>query len=90
MAKDKMKLDADDAPELTGEMMAKLRPATEALPDIVKRARGQRGPQKAATKERVTIRLDLDVLELYREGGAGWQTRLNDDLRALHKEELPQ
>jgi uncharacterized protein (DUF4415 family) len=31
----------------------------------------------------VSIRLDLDVLEYYRSGGPGYQTRINDDLRAL-------
>jgi uncharacterized protein (DUF4415 family) len=49
------------------------------------RARGQRGPQKAPIKERVTLRLDHDVVESYRAGGPGWQTRINADLLALQK-----
>ena len=40
-----------------------------------------RGPQKAPTKEQVTMRLDKDVLDHFRAGGRGWQTRANDALR---------
>jgi len=29
----------------------------------------------------VTLRLDKDVLERFRAGGPGWQTRVNDVLR---------
>jgi uncharacterized protein (DUF4415 family) len=29
--------------------------------------------------------LDADVLAAYRETGAGWQTRINDDLRKARK-----
>jgi uncharacterized protein (DUF4415 family) len=29
----------------------------------------------------VTIRLDSDVLEKFRAGGPGWQSRINDILR---------
>ena len=33
------------------------------------------------TKEQVTLRIDQDVLEHFREGGPGWQDRINDALR---------
>jgi uncharacterized protein (DUF4415 family) len=32
-------------------------------------------------KEQVTLRIDQDVLEFFREGGPGWQDRINDALR---------
>jgi uncharacterized protein (DUF4415 family) len=32
-------------------------------------------------KEQVSLRIDQDVLEYFREGGAGWQERINDALR---------
>ena len=32
-------------------------------------------------KEQVSLRIDQDVLEHFREGGAGWQDRINDALR---------
>ena len=44
---------------------------------------GQRGPQKAPTKQQVTLRLDRDLLAHFRRGGRGWQTRLNETLKRL-------
>ena len=32
-------------------------------------------------KEQVSLRIDQDVLEHFREGGPGWQERINDALR---------
>ncbi len=32
-------------------------------------------------KEQVTLRIDHDVLEHFREGGPGWQDRINEALR---------
>ena len=32
-------------------------------------------------KEQVTLRIDQDVLEHFREGGPGWQDRINEILR---------
>ena len=32
-------------------------------------------------KELVSLRIDQDVLEHFREGGPGWQDRINDALR---------
>ncbi|RCK28901.1 BrnA antitoxin family protein [Thalassospira lucentensis] len=88
MSKRNTEPDLDEIPELDGELFKKARPASEVLPELVSRARGQRGPQKTPTKERVTIRIDADVLEAYRAEGRGWQTRLNDDLRSLKDKEL--
>ena len=34
-------------------------------------------------KELVSLRLDQDVLEHFREGGPGWQERINDALRKV-------
>lgn len=39
------------------------------------RPRGR--PKSAAPKVQVTVRLDPAVLEHFRAGGAGWQTRIN-------------
>jgi uncharacterized protein (DUF4415 family) len=44
-----------------------------------------RPPLGAAPKEPVTMRLDADVLESYRELGAGWQAQVNADLRRARK-----
>lgn len=36
-----------------------------------------------APKAQVTLRIDRDVLDYFREGGAGYQTRINDVLRSF-------
>jgi uncharacterized protein (DUF4415 family) len=46
---------------------------------------GQRGPQKQPTKVAVTVRYSPEVLEYFRATGEGWQTRMNDALRAYVK-----
>lgn len=57
------------------------RPAVEVAPHIVQEFRRARGSQKAPTKEKITVRLDSDIVAHFRRGGRGWQTRLNDALR---------
>lgn len=42
----------------------------------------RRGRPAGTTKEPVKIRLDADVLAALRATGDGWQTRINDTLRA--------
>ncbi|ANK90628.1 MULTISPECIES: BrnA antitoxin family protein [Rhizobium] len=80
--------DAVDSPELTDDELASTRPAAEVLPkaffdhiEEVRRGRGR--PALQQTKQAITIRLDPDVIEHYRSGGKGWQSRINDDLRKL-------
>jgi uncharacterized protein (DUF4415 family) len=73
--------DLDEVPELTEADFAKARPAREVFPDLVDRYRRSRGAQKAPTKRQVTIRLDQEIIEHFKEGGAGWQTRINDALK---------
>jgi uncharacterized protein (DUF4415 family) len=41
-------------------------------------------PKQAAVpgvREQVTLRIEQDVLEYFREGGPGWQDRINEALR---------
>jgi uncharacterized protein (DUF4415 family) len=41
-------------------------------------------PKKLAlpgVKEQISLRIDQDVLEYFRESGPGWQERINDALR---------
>ncbi len=57
--------------------------AVHTSEQIVARSRGRpAGSVQAITKEPVKIRLDADVLVALRNSGAGWQTRINDMLRA--------
>ena len=78
----------DDNPALTDEQLANLRPASEVLPSelyaaLTARKPGQRGPQKAATKVAVTLRLDPDVVAAFKADGPGWQTRINQALKKI-------
>lgn len=44
---------------------------------------GRRGRPKAdTTKEHITLRIDADIVAAFRASGSGWQTRINDILRA--------
>lgn len=67
----------DDAPELTE---ADLVAAEVWEGDRFVRRVGR--PKGSGTKELVTLRIDRDVLDRFRADGPGWQTRLNDALRA--------
>jgi uncharacterized protein (DUF4415 family) len=75
-------IDPDDAPEWTDEMIAT---AEVAVGDRIIRPgawrTAGRPPLGAAAKRQVTLRLDPDVIERFREGGPGWQGRINEALR---------
>jgi uncharacterized protein (DUF4415 family) len=43
--------------------------------------RGKRGPQKAPTKKLVSLRLSPEVIDHFKAGGPGWQTRIDSTLR---------
>ncbi len=61
-----------------------------ALPESLQRKLGVRGPQKAPTKERITIRLSRDVVERFRAMGDGWQARVDEALQDwLKRHETP-
>lgn len=72
-----------DSPEITAAQFALARPVSEAFPglfDVAPRPRGR--PKLASPKIAVKLRLDADVVRAFRETGEGWQTRMNDALRA--------
>ncbi len=52
---------------------------------VVKRGRG---PQRKPTKVSTTIRIDADVLAFFRSHGRGYQTQINDALRAVAKKRV--
>ncbi len=73
-------------PEWTEQNFAAARQAKDALPPalydgLVKERRG-RGPKKTPVKKPVTIRVDPDVLRSYKSTEKGWQSRMNEVLRA--------
>lgn len=46
-------------------------------------------PQEAPTKEKISVRLDSDVLQWLRGYGRGYQTRINDILRLAMEHQTP-
>jgi uncharacterized protein (DUF4415 family) len=80
-------VDPDDGPEWLDEHFERaaiyhggklIRPATGTY---TKPGR----PKLANPKRQVTLRLDGDLLDSLRESGPGWQSRINDILRAAVK-----
>jgi uncharacterized protein (DUF4415 family) len=55
----------------------------------LRRARGQRGPQKKPRKTATAIRLSAEVTEFFKASGPGWQTRIDEALREYVKEHKP-
>jgi uncharacterized protein (DUF4415 family) len=74
--------DEGNVRELTAEDLQEFRPTSEfpELAGFLERLRGQRGPQKAPTKEWIGLRLDHDIVAYFRQTGPGWQSRINDVL----------
>ncbi len=73
-----------DSPEWTAEMFAAAKSVDELPEDIrslFKRPAGR--PPMERPKIAVKLRLDQDVVEHFKSGGAGWQTRMNDALAAI-------
>ncbi|MGX7745101.1 BrnA antitoxin family protein [Rhodopseudomonas parapalustris] len=47
------------------------------------------GPNKALTKRLVSLRLAPEVIDTYKAGGPGWQSRIDADLRRINKIKRP-
>ncbi|PYE24606.1 uncharacterized protein (DUF4415 family) [Rhizobium sp. PP-CC-3A-592] len=70
-----------DHPELTDEQIATGRPFAEVFPDLAESIRRAEA-EREASKERVSLDLDGDVLAKFRATGEGWEARINQVLRA--------
>ena len=68
--------DPDDAPELTEAFFQ----TADRYDGATLKPRGR--PRAVSTKEPVKLRLDAEVVAALRASGDGWQTRINDSLRA--------
>ncbi|AZE56901.1 hypothetical protein C4K03_4763 [Pseudomonas synxantha] len=76
-------VDPDDAPELTD---AFFKHADEFKgTQLVRRGR----PKSDVVRERITIRLESDVLAQFKASGPGWQTRMNAALADWLKTHTP-
>lgn len=77
--------------ELQAEDFKHFRLASEVLSATLqnKLAAHKRGPQKAPTKQRITIRLSPEVVEQFRATGEGWQRRVDTALQDWLKNHSP-
>jgi uncharacterized protein (DUF4415 family) len=77
--------EVSDSPEWTKKDFTKAKPFAEVLPELAASIRKGRGPNRAPTKKPVTIRLSGSVIEKYKSGGKGWQSRIDADLKRINK-----
>ena len=76
-------IDPDDAPELTpelawrGQISIGGKVIREATGTLTKRGRPPVGDEP---KQQVTLRLAPKIIRYFKEGGEGWQSRLNETL----------
>lgn len=76
-------IDPDDAPELDDDFFER---ADEYRGDtLVRRGR----PKAEVVKQRVTVRLDPEIVETFKADGPGWQTRMNKALKVFLEEHSP-
>jgi len=68
----------EDAPELTDDQLA-----GATLEIGGKPVRGR--PRLDHPKTAIKLRIDADIVRHFRNGGPGWQTRINDTLRKATK-----
>ena len=73
--------EVEDNPEWTAEDFARAKPFAEVFPELYASWKRSRGPQKAPTKVPVSIRLSQDVVDKFKAGGPGWQSRIDAALR---------
>lgn len=82
-ANSKQNWDDDDLPEWTDDQFR--RAALYKKGKLVRPADGTLTkpgrPKLKNPKQQVTLRLDKIVLETFKASGAGWQTRINEELR---------
>lgn len=75
--------------KLSESEIGRMQPASAALPASLQTKLRTRGPQKAPTKERITIRLSPEVVQMFRATGEGWQSRMDEALKDWLKSNKP-
>jgi uncharacterized protein (DUF4415 family) len=77
-----MNNDIENLP-MSDEKLSKMVALEEALPELAESLRKRGRPALTKHKERVTVRLDADVLAWLRSSGSSYQTRMNALLRSM-------
>lgn len=86
MEKQKPLISSDnEVRELSETDFSRFKPAQSALSASLQQKLGIRGPQKEPKKTRITIRLSPEVIDAFKASGAGWQTRIDEALKGLIK-----
>ena len=70
-------IDPDDAPPLTREYFE--RAEIREGDTVVRPGR----PRSTTPKQPVSLRLDRDLIDWFKNSGEGWQTRINSELRKV-------
>jgi uncharacterized protein (DUF4415 family) len=71
-----------DNPEATDEELAAMVPFVEAFPELAESIRRGRGrPQVANPKQAVTLRLDPETVQRFKEQGPDWRARMSEALK---------
>jgi uncharacterized protein (DUF4415 family) len=66
----------------TDEELAQAKPFAEVFPELMESIRRSRGrPPVAHPRKQVSLRLDPAIIDKFKSGGKGWQTRINEALR---------
>ncbi len=83
----------DESPEWTAEDFARARPVREVMPELIEAAERLRvrlgRPRLEHPKQHVTLRLDAEVVDAFKEDGPGWQGRINETLLRVVRRRKP-
>ncbi len=72
----------DDNPEWVEADFKRARPGHDIFRKLGMEAPRPRGrPKSKNPKVQITLQLDQDIVEKFRQTGSGWQSRMNDALR---------
>lgn len=61
---------------------------TSDIPEVTDFSQAERGKFFRPIKKQVTLRLDMDLIDFFKDQGAGYQTRINAALRAFVENQI--
>lgn len=61
---------------------------TSDIPEVTDFSQAERGNFFRPIKKQVTLRLDMDLIDFFKDQGAGYQTRINAALRAFVENQI--
>ena len=73
--------EVSDNPEWSENDIKTAKPLDAFMPALAAAIRRTRGPQMKPVKQHISLRLDRDVIDSFKAGGKGWQSRMSAALR---------